>query len=238
MFSFGRRGADLLAVALAVAGIGLLTAVWAATIGKDATAATDRDELVGEVIPVEATPQDRRGRGGEPPSFVEDFENGLRQWRKIGSAATTDLTAAEGRRSVTLTSTACREDAFTRPIPVEPGSTYRLSTDYRTEGDGGYVGLTLYAADGSELGEQWLIGDGAFPTYDDVRWRYNVDSRDPGDLGSWSRYTTTYVIPRRVASVAVKIEDWGCGGLPDDPSSAPVYLDHIVWAPAPGRPQG
>src|SRR3712207_5225191 len=120
-------------------------------------------------------------------------------WRETGSAVTTDLTAAEGRQSVTLTSTACRGDAFSRRIPVDPGSRYRLSTDYRTEGDGGYVGLALYAADGSEVGEQWLIGDGGFPTYDDARWRYHVDARDPGDLGSWARYSTEYVIPPGVA---------------------------------------
>jgi hypothetical protein len=155
----------------------------------------------------------------------------------------TDVTAAEGRRSATFTDTVCRGDAYSRRIPVDAGSVYRLSADYRTEGDGGYLGLALYDAAGEEVGEQWLMGDGAFPTYEDVRWRYNIDSRDPDDLGSWGRYTTEYAVPRRVASVSIKIEDWGCGGLPDDPRAAPVYFDRIVWTStaeqrAPGASQG
>ena len=234
MFTIGRRGADALAVGLAVAAISLLAVLWAATAGDDAPAAADGGDLVGaQVIPSTPPPRERRA-----PAFAEDFEGGWDQWRKVGSAVTTDATAAQGRQSATFTSTACRSDALSRRLPVEGGSTYRLSADYRTEGDGGYIGLALYDADGAEVGEQWLMGDGGFPTYENVRWRYNVDSRDPDDLASWGRYTTRYVIPRRVASVSLKLEDWGCGGLPDDPATAPVYFDRIIWRSIPAGPQG
>ena len=235
MFTLGRRAADALAVALAVAGITLLTALWAATTGDDAPAAAGRGDLAGAEVVPENTP---RARERSAPAFAEDFEGGWDQWRKVGSAVTTDVTAAEGRQSATFTETACRSDALSRRIPVDAGSSYRVTADYRTEGDGGYLGLALYDADGKEVGEQWLMGDGGFPTYEDVRWRYNLDSRDPDDLASWARYTTHYVIPRRVASVSVKIEDWGCGGLPDDPAATPVYFDRIVWTPSPGGAQG
>jgi len=225
-----RRSADAVVVALAVAGICLLTVAWAAFARDDDPAGSDDQTLLGaEVIP--KAPRSRPAKS--QPAFAEDFERGTGQWRDIGSAVLTDTTAAEGRRSATLTSTACRGDAVSRPVTVESGSTYRLSTDYRTEGDGGYIGVDLYDADGGDAGEQWLIGDGGFPTYEDVRWDYNVDARDPGDLGTWQRYSTRYVIPKGVAAVAVKIEDWGCGGLPDDPASAPVHFDRILLEPAP-----
>jgi hypothetical protein len=29
--------------------------------------------------------------------------------------------------------------------------------------------------------------------------------------------------------VSVKVEDWGCGGLPDDPEGAGVFFDVIKW---------
>jgi hypothetical protein len=225
VFTVRGRRADAVVVALAVAGIILLTVAWAATAGNGEAAGSNGDTLLGaEVIP--NVPRTRT-----EPAFAEDFESGLRQWPEVGSAVTTDLTAAEGRRSAVLTSTACHGDALSRRIPVEAGSTYRLRTDYRTEGDGGYIGVDLFDADDTEVGEQWLIGDGGFPTYAEARWRYNVDDRDSDDLGSWARYSTRYVVPDGIASVAVKIEDWGCGGLPDDPSTAPVYFDRILLTP-------
>lgn len=216
-------------IALAVAAICILTVAWAA-VTRDDDAAGSRDQaLIGaEVIPKAPPTRPVKIR----PLFAEDFEHGTRQWRAMGSAELTDLTAAEGERSATLTSTACRSDAVSRPVRVEAGATYRLRTDYRTEGDGGYLGLELYDADGRDIGEQWLIGDGGFPTYEGVRWDYNVDARDPGDLGTWKRYSTTFVVPKGVATASIKIEDWGCGGLPDDPASAPVYFDSILLEPA------
>lgn len=230
MIRVSRRGTDVVVVALAVAGILLLTVAWAATGGDDHAAGPDDHTLLGaEVIP--NAPRPSKTPASEP-AFAEDFESGLGQWTKVGSAVTTRRTAAEGRRSALLTSTACHGDAISRRIQVDAGSTYRVRTDYRTEGDGGYLGVDLFNADGSEVGEQWLIGDGGFPTYANVRWRYNVDQRDTSDLRTWGRYSTDYVVPRGIASVSVKIEDWGCGGLPDDPASTPVYFDHIVVTPA------
>jgi hypothetical protein len=238
MVTLGRRGADVLAVGLAVAGITLLSALWAATAGNDAPAPADGKDLASaQVTPGAAAGREKRERSA--PAFAEDFEGGLGQWREVGSTVITGATAAEGRRSATFTATACRGDAYSRRLPVEAGSVYRLSADYRTEGDGGYLGLALYDAAGDEVGEQWLMGDGAFPTYENVRWRYNIDSRDPDDLASWGRYTTRYVIPRRVDSVSIKLEDWGCGGLPDHPRTTPVYFDRIIWTSAPeGRRSG
>ncbi len=227
MFAGGRRRADALVVALAVAGICILTVAWTAFAGDD-----DPSGAGGALLGAEVIPDEPRDRVRDEPVFVEDFEHGFDQWAEVGSASITDLTAAEGQHSATLTSTACRGDAFSRPVPVDAGSTYRLRTSYRTEGDGGYIGLELYDGDGAEVGEQWLIGDGGFPTYDDVRWRYQVDAQDPADLASWARYSTTYVVPQGVAAVAVKIEDWGCGGLPDDPTGAPVHFDRIRLTPA------
>jgi hypothetical protein len=239
MVALTRRGQDVLTVVLAASGIGLLSVTWALTARGDSEPDPETSVSAG-ATPTEATPESlespespesqgateqQNGR----PAFVEDFENGLSQWRVVGSAAITDETSSHGRRSATLTSAECGGDAFSRPVAVEPGSTYRLQTDYRTDGDGGYVGLDQYDADGKRLREWWLIGDGGTPTQGDVRWRYNVDERDPKELGVWRQYTADYEVPDGVASVTIKIEDWGCGGLPDDPARAPVYFDRISW---------
>jgi Carbohydrate binding domain len=253
MVALTRRAQDVLTVALAAAAIGGMSVGWAATAPGDEAPANDEargsDEAPAgedtpsaedtgpspEPTPTEAVPEPPR-RNRERPSFAEDFEQGLDRWSVVGSAAVTDETSSHGQRSVTLTSTACRGDAYSRPIQVEAGSTYRFSTEYRTDGGGGYVGLDLYDAAGGEIDEEWLIGDGGFPTYQDVRWRYNVDERDPDDLRVWGHYTASYQVPEPVASVQIKIEDWGCGGLPDDPAGAPVYFDRIRWTLVPDRP--
>jgi len=227
MAALTRRGQDVVTVVLAAAGIGLLSVVWAATAPGDDTktdqAATSSAEATPTQAPAKTPAANQQG------AFVEDFEDGLDQWDEVGSAAITDETAAQGRRSVTLTSTECGGDAVSRAIPVEAGSTYRLRTDYRTDGDGGYIGLDLYDADGKRLPEKWLIGDGGSATIGDVRWDFNVDQRDAEDLVVWARYTARYTIPDGVASVRLKLEDWGCGGLPDDPATAPVFFDRIRW---------
>lgn len=162
-------------------------------------------------------------------AFVENFEHGLGQWMNPGSALITRVTAAQGRKSVTLTSSVCGGDAFTRLIPVKPGAKYLLHTAYLTNGGGGYIGVSLYDRTRTEVGEQWLIGDGGFPTFADVRWAYNVDRQRPTDLHRWARYSAEYPIPDGIAFVSVKIEDWGCGGLPDDPQGAGVFFDAIKW---------
>jgi len=233
MVALTRRSQDVLTVLLAAVGIGL-----SVTVALTAQGDPDRDPeppLSAGGTPTESTPdapepQDNR------QAFVDDFENGLGQWRVVGSAAITDETASHGKRSVTLTSAECGGDAFSRPLEVESGSTYRLSTDYRTEGDGGYIGLDQYDPHGKRLGEWWLIGDGGPPTNGDVRWRYTVDQRESDALGVWGHYTARYDVPRNVASVRIKIEDWGCGGLPDDPATAPVFFDRILWTLDSKRP--
>lgn len=164
-------------------------------------------------------------------AFVDNFEAGLRQWDNPGSAVVTASTAAQGRQAVTFTETACGGDAFSRLIPVTSGMTYRIHTAYRTDGGGGYIGVSLYDATRTEVGEQWLIGDGGYPTYADVRWRYNVDEQRPQDLHHWATYSADYPIPAGVTYVAIKIEDWGCGGLPDDPLHLGVSFDAIRWTP-------
>jgi len=237
MVALTRRGQDVLTVVLAASAIGALSVTWALTAQGDAD--PDQEAPVSAAAtPAEPTPESRespaspaapKGRG-DRPAFVEDFESGLGQWRTVGSAAITDETSSHGRRSATLTSAECGGDAFSRPLAVEPGSTYRLRTDYRTDGDGGYIGLDQYDADGKRLKEWWLLGDGGTPTEGDVRWRYNVDERDPKELGVWRHYTADYQVPDAVTSVTIKIEDWGCGGLPDDPARAPVYFDRMSWS--------
>jgi len=228
MVALTRRGQDVLTVVLAAGGIALLSVGWAATApGDDPPPEQDAPVSAG-ATPTDEPTKPPRARKVQP-AFVDDFESGLDQWRVVGSTRITDSTSSQGRRSAMLTSTKCGGDAFTRPVPVRAGSTYRLRTDYRTDGDGGFIGLSQFSADGTDLAEKWLIGDGGAPTDGGVRWRYNVDERDPDDLEVWGSYTATYVIPEGVASVSIKIEDWGCGGLPDDPATSPVYFDRISW---------
>lgn len=234
MVALSRRGQDVLTVLLAASGIGLLSVVWASTAPGDDAQPPQQTSPSAAVTPAEVTPTAPNTPKAPRPTdakgaFVEDFEDGLDNWEVVGSAAVTDETASQGRRSATLTSTECGGDAVSRPLPVDAGATYRLRTDYRTDGDGGYLGLDLYDADGTRLREVWLIGDGGAPTHGDVRWDYNVDEQDASDLAVWARYTARYPMPDGVAAVRIKIEDWGCGGLPDDPAAAPVYFDRIRW---------
>src|SRR5688572_12379990 len=124
-----RRGANAVAVLLAASGIGILSLGWALT-------SAGSDTVVGaEVIPPEASspeaspseetpPTPRVER--DPPPFADSFEQGLDRWRVVGSAVTTEETASRGSRSATLTSPACRGDAFSRRVPVDAGATYRL----------------------------------------------------------------------------------------------------------------
>ncbi len=238
MVAFTRRRQDVLTLLLAAAFIAVISVVWASTTTDDDPGSRQDAPASSSSRPTEGTSESADPKSEEPereeprrerPLFVEDFEGGLDGWDVVGSAVVTDETSSQGRRSATLTSTECGGDAFSRLVPVDAGSTYRLRTDYRTDGGGGYIGVSLYDADGAELGEKWLIGDGGTRTPGDVRWRYHVDAREPGDLGVWARYSTRYRVPDGVASVAVKVEDWGCGGLPDDPAAAPVYFDRISW---------
>ena len=165
----------------------------------------------------------------QPEIFRENFEDGLGQWRTLGSATVSGSTSSQGHYSLTFTAAACRGDIFSKPLRVSPGATYRLTTDYATAGGGGYIGLDLLDARQDLLGEQWLIGDGGFPTYGDQKWNYNIEQGDPGDLNTWQKYRAENTIPINVRWVVVKIEDWGCGGLIDDPSTHPVYFDNISW---------
>jgi hypothetical protein len=91
---------------------------------------------------------------GKSSAFVENSDNGLRRWMNPGSAVITKATAAQGRNSVTFTSTACGGDSFNRIIPVKPGTTYRIRTAYLANGGGGYIGVSLYDRTRTEVGEQ------------------------------------------------------------------------------------
>src|SRR4051794_32619954 len=137
-----RRGPEVVTGRAGPPRIGLPSVVWAATAPGDDTKADQAATSSAGSTPTQAPAKTPAAK--QQGAFVEDFEDGLDQWDEVGSAAITDETASQGRRSVTLTSTECGGDAVSRAIPVDAGSRYRLRTDYRTDGDGGYIGLDLY----------------------------------------------------------------------------------------------
>lgn len=164
--------------------------------------------------------------------FFEDFENNLTQWTTIGSMAITNTNAYAGSYSQTFQSVQLGGDVRSNIFPVTPGQTYYLHVAYMTLGDGGYIGIDRFNNFQYYIDEQWLIGDGGWP-FTLAMFDYNVINMDQSKIGVWKVYSQPYTIPTDTYFIRIKTEDWGGGGLPDDPMNNGVFFDNIEWSTSP-----